>query len=109
VFARMVSIRLKPNTTAEFTQTIEKRFLPILRKQNGFRDEITLVAPGGTEAVEIILWDTREQADAYDDSGGYAELLTELMNVLKGTLRIRSYDVANSHGSQDRRPSSSII
>ena len=25
--------------------------VPILRKQRGFRDEITFIAPGGTEAV----------------------------------------------------------
>src|SRR5262245_1748292 len=80
VFARIVSMRLKPNSTAEFAQTIEKKILPILRKQKGFRHEITLVAPGGTEAIAISLWGTREQADAYDDSCGYAELLRELTN-----------------------------
>lgn len=46
----------------------------ILRKQKGFRDEITLVAPGGMEAVGISFWDSREQADAYN-SGGYERLL----------------------------------
>ena len=51
MFARIVSMRLKPNIAAEFTQTIEKRILPIVRKQRGFRDEITFIAPGGTEAV----------------------------------------------------------
>src|SRR5262249_44291274 len=95
VFARIVSMRLKPNSTAEFTQTIEKRILPILRRQKGFGDEITLVR-GGTEAIGISFWDTREQADAYDNSGGYALLLKELTNLLEGTLRVRSYDVVNS-------------
>ena len=97
MFARIVSMRLKPNTTAaEFTQTIEKKILPILRKQKGFRDEITLVASGGNEALGISLWDTREQADAYDNGGAYAELLKELTNLLEGTLRVHSYDVTNS-------------
>src|SRR5262245_959593 len=88
-------MHLKPNTTAEFTQTIEKRILPILRKQKGFRDEITFVAPNGMEAVGISLWDTREQADAYHN-GGFAEVLKELTNLVDSASRIQTYDVTNS-------------
>jgi hypothetical protein len=95
VFARIVSMRLKPNTTAEFTQTIEKKILPILRKQKGFRDEITFIAPGGMEAVGVSLWDTREQADAYN-SGSYPEVLRELNKLVDEPPRIQTYDVANS-------------
>ena len=95
MFARIVSMRLKPNTTQEFTQTIEKKILPILRKQKGFRDEITLIASGGMEAVGISLWDSREQADAYN-SGSYPEVLRELNKVVEGTPSVQTYDVANS-------------
>jgi heme-degrading monooxygenase HmoA len=95
VFARIVSMRLKPNMTGEFTQTIEKRVLPILRRQRGFRDEITFIAPGGTEAVGISLWDSREQADAYDSSS-YLEVVKELNKVTEGTPQVKTYDVANS-------------
>jgi len=95
VFARIVSMRLKPNAAAEFSQTIEKKILPILRKQKGFRDEITFIASGGMEAVGVSLWDSREQADAYN-SGSYPEVLLELNNVVEGTPRVQTYDVANS-------------
>ena len=95
MFARIVTMRLKPNTTQEFTQTIEKKILPILRKQKGFRDEITFIASGGMEAVGISLWDSREQADAYN-SGSYPEVLRELNRVVEGTPSVQTYDVANS-------------
>ena len=95
MFARIVSMRLKPNAKAEFTQTIEKKILPILRKQKGFRDEITFIAPGGMEAVGISLWDSREQADAYN-AGSYPEVLRELNQLLDGTPQVQTYDVANS-------------
>ena len=95
MFARIVSMRLKPNTVAEFSQTIEKRILPILRKQRGFRDEITFIVPGGTDAVGISLWDSREHADAYN-SGSYPEVLKELTKLVDGTPRVQTYDVANS-------------
>jgi hypothetical protein len=45
MFARHVSMHLKPNTRAEFTQMIENEILPLLRKQHGFQDEIAFVAP----------------------------------------------------------------
>jgi hypothetical protein len=43
MFARTVSFRLKPGRSAEFTQVFDKEVLPVLRKQDGFQDEITLV------------------------------------------------------------------
>ena len=95
MFARMVSMRLKPNMSAEFSQTIEKKILPVLRKQKGFRDEITFIASGGMEAVGISLWDSREHADTYG-SGSYSEVLRELNRLVEGTPTVQTYDVANS-------------
>jgi len=37
--------RVKPNATAELNKTIEKDILPVLKKQKGFQDELTLVCP----------------------------------------------------------------
>ena len=45
MFTRHVIMELKPNTTTEFTDVVESKILPLLRKQKGFRDEITFVAP----------------------------------------------------------------
>jgi hypothetical protein len=58
-------MRLKANSVAEFTQTLEKEIIPLLRKQKGFEDEIAFVVPGGTEAVAISLWDQKANAEAY--------------------------------------------
>ena len=41
MFARNVSIHLKSNMLSDYTRTFEKDVLPLLRKQNGFKDEIT--------------------------------------------------------------------
>ena len=61
MFARSVSLHLKPNSAAEFTQTIDKEIIPLLRKQKGFQDEITFLVPGEKEAVAISLWDQKEK------------------------------------------------
>jgi len=96
MFARHVSVHLKPNTRGEFTQTIENEILPLLRKQHGFRDEIVFVAPGsGTEVVAISLWDKKEDAEAYR-RGSYSEVLKALAKVVSGTSEVRSFEVAHS-------------
>ena len=63
MFARSVYIRLKPNSVAEFNWALENVILPLLRKQKGFRDDLALVAPNGSEVVAISLWDQKENAD----------------------------------------------
>jgi len=95
MFARNVSIRLKPNSVTEFTKTLENEVIPLLRKQKGFQDEITLVVPGGTEAVGLSLWDQKENAEAYDRDT-YPQVLKDLANVVEGTPQVRSYEVGNS-------------
>ena len=95
MFARSVSIRLKPNSVAEFTRLIENETLSLLRKQKGFKDEITFVAPNGTEAVGISLWDEKQNADAYSRDA-YPELLKILGRVVEGTPQVHTYEVTNS-------------
>ena len=95
MFTRRVSVQLKSNSIAEFTQTIEKDILPLLRKQKGFQDEITFVVPGGTEAFAISLWDNKENAEAYNRAT-YPEVTKILARVVEGTPKVDTYEVANS-------------
>jgi hypothetical protein len=70
MFARSVSIRLKPNSVA-------------------------LVTPNGAEAVAISLWDQKENADAYSRDA-YPGLLKTLAKVVEGTPQVHTYEVVNS-------------
>src|SRR5690348_16498040 len=95
MYARNVTLRLKANAAPEFTRTLETDVLPILRKQNGFKDEITFVASDGAEAVAISLWDRKENADTYSRDT-YPEVLKTLAAVVEGTPEVQAYEVANS-------------
>jgi hypothetical protein len=95
MFARRVDMHLKSNSVVEFTQRLEKDILPLLRKQKGFQDEITFVGQGGREAFGISLWDTAENAEAYN-RGTYPEVTKFLATVVDGTPQVETYDVANS-------------
>jgi hypothetical protein len=95
MFARNVSIHLKPNSSVAFTKLIENETIPTLRKQAGFQGELTFLTPGGTEAVGISLWDNKDNADAYARTG-YPEVMKNLNKFVEGTPNVRTYEVANS-------------
>ncbi len=95
MYARRVSINLKPNSKAEFTEKLDAEIIPMLRKQKGFQDEITFVSPGGKEAFGVSLWDTKENAEAYN-RGSYAEATKILSKLVEGTPQVDTYEVSNS-------------
>ena len=95
MYARSVSFHLKPGRSTEFTQTLEKDVIPVLRKQKGFQDEIAFVAPGGADAVGISVWDLKENAETYA-RGAYPGVLKALAQVVEGTPQVQTYDVSNS-------------
>jgi hypothetical protein len=95
MFARNVSVRLKPNSVAEFTRTFDQEIIPLLRKQKGFQDEITLIAPGGLDAIGISLWDQKQNADTYN-RGAYSEVQKALAKVVETTSEVQTYEVSNS-------------
>ena len=95
MFTRHVIMELKPNATTEFANVVESKILPLLRKQKGFRDEMTFVAPDRSEAIAISFWDTKEEAEAYNVSG-YPEVLETLTSLVEGTPRVGVAELATS-------------
>ena len=95
MFARNVSIHLKPNTLSDYTRTFDKDILPLLRKQNGFKDEITFAGPGGVDVTAISLWENKTDAEAYNTTT-YPEVLKTLARFIEGTPKVQTSDVVNS-------------
>jgi hypothetical protein len=95
MYTRNVTLKLKSSSIAEFTRLIESEILPMLRKQTGFRDEITFIAAERSEAVAISFWDTKENAEAYARTA-YPEVLKTLSKVVDGTPKVENFEVANS-------------
>src|SRR5215510_192505 len=95
MFTRHVSLRLKANSASEFSSVMEKEIIPLLRKQNGFRDEVTLVAPERREALAISFWETKENAEAYNRTQ-YPEILKILAKVVEGSPTVDTFELSNS-------------
>jgi quinol monooxygenase YgiN len=95
MYARQITMDLKPNSRAEFTQKLEADVIPLLRKQTGFQDEIALIDSAGKGVVAVSLWDSKESAEAYN-SGPYAEVTKLLSKLVDGTPRVKTFEVLNS-------------
>ena len=50
MFAREVTINLKPDSQAKFTQKLEKVTIPLLRLQKGFKDELAFIVSSGKKS-----------------------------------------------------------
>ena len=95
MFARNVSIHLKSNMLSDYNRTFEKDILPLLRKQKGFKDEITLSNPGSLDAIAISLWETKADADAYN-TNTYPEVLKTLARMIDGTPKVQTFEAVTS-------------
>ena len=95
MYARNVSLRLKSNMQSDYTHTVENQILPILRKQKGFKEEITLCSPGSQDAVSISMWESKHNADDYN-TNTYPEVLKTLAKVIDGTPRVHNYETVVS-------------
>jgi hypothetical protein len=95
MFARSVSFHLKSNMLSDYTRTFDKDILPLLRRQNGFKDEITFSGPGGVDVTAISLWDNKANAEAYN-TNAYPEVLKTLARFIEGTPKVQTGEVVNS-------------
>jgi len=95
MYARIVNMKLKTNAGPQFTRTFESDIIPMLRKQKGFRDEISLLAPERSEVTGISLWNEKENAEEYHRVT-YPGVLKSLSTVVEGTPEVRTFEVSNS-------------
>ena len=95
MFTRHVIMELKPNAATDFANVVNSKVLPLLRKQKGFRDLTTFVAPDRSEAIAISFWDTKEEAEAYNVTG-YPEVLKSLADTVEGTPRVGIAELVTS-------------
>lgn len=96
MFTRLVEATTKPGKARELSTTIAEKVLPILRKHNGFVDEITLVSEREPNRVlALSFWKTKEDAERYqrEDFPKVKELLRPQ---LESDPRIEHFEVDTS-------------
>lgn len=90
-----LTLNLRPNTASEFTRIVDNEIIPFLRRQKGFRDQISTVASSGPEALSIVFFDNKADAETYKNTG-HPEVLAMLSKVADGTPKLHIFDVVSS-------------
>jgi quinol monooxygenase YgiN len=94
-FARNIQFRIKTGKEQEFNGLFEKEIVPMLRRQNGFLEEVTMLNPN-KGAYAISLWDSRQSAETYQ-TATYPQVLAKLTPFLEGTPTVDTYETVASY------------
>jgi len=66
MFTRVVHIHTKTGKARELSTTLNEKVLPILKKQSGFVDEITLVSSTDPDQMlALSFWESEQNAQRY--------------------------------------------
>src|SRR5271155_823772 len=95
MFVRKVSMRLRTSGAEEFSRKMDAEIIPLLRKQAGFLEALTLLAQGGKEVYAYSFWENSADAEKYEKNA-FTTATNLLSGVIEGTLRVHTYTVANS-------------
>jgi hypothetical protein len=95
MFSRHVSIHLKSNMLSDYNRSFENDILPLLRKQKGFKDEITFAGASGVDVTAISLWENKTDAEAYNTKT-YPQVLKTMARFIEGTPKVQTGEVVNS-------------
>jgi hypothetical protein len=73
---------------------METEVIPLLREQEGFWDQITLISPERAEAIVITFWENKESEEAFNRTRN-PDVLRGLLGVIEGTPRVALFEVAS--------------
>jgi hypothetical protein len=95
MFARHITLQLKPSLAREFPVAFENEILPLVKDRKGFLDEILLYSPESFEIVAIGLWERKENAENYHREV-YPKVEKILEKYVDGIPKMRTYEAQYS-------------
>ena len=96
MYARHISLNLKPNQREEFDPDVpEGHPAPASESRTASPMRSRSSDPDGKGCIAISLWERKESADVYSRET-YPQVLKSLARVVEGTPEVRNYEVALS-------------
>jgi hypothetical protein len=95
MFVRKVTTLLKPDGISKFSLLMDQEVMPMLRKQDGFQDELTFFAPSQDAVTSISLWEKASNAQSYGQRS-FPAVLKILAALIEGTPKVDTYEVLHS-------------
>ena len=95
MFVRQVSAHFKPGQFDLLNRRLDDEVIPLLKKQKGFRDELSFFDKNKDEAFAMSFWDTQQDAENYQRDI-YPQVFKKMEDAIDGSPEIRSFEVNNS-------------
>ena len=93
MIARHIEVNLKPEKLVEFKNLYEKEILPLIKRQTGFLDSITLVPENVNDRnITITLWRTQQDCENYNRKD-YPKILEMVRPFLRDTPKVEYFNV----------------
>jgi heme-degrading monooxygenase HmoA len=81
LFIRILSVKLQPGKTEEFSKIYQSEILPVLRSVQGCRYAfLTEGVEERNEVISLTIWDSKEAADVYESSGLFKKLTRKVQH-----------------------------
>ena len=100
MFTRVIEIRTKVGKSRAFSTTLNEKVLPILRKQQGFVDAITMVSNCENDRIlALSFWHSEADAERFNRQQ-YLDVTQILLPLLETALKVQTFTVDTStvHG-----------
>jgi heme-degrading monooxygenase HmoA len=98
MYTRVVEMTAKPGKSHELSDAINEKAVPILKKQQGFMDEIVLHSDAERDRVlALSFWKTRDDAERYHREQ-FQNIHEALRHLLDAEPKVRTFDVHTSTG-----------
>ena len=86
---------VKAGAVEALTELIESEIVPLVRNLRGFQDALTLIVPGGREAIGISVWSRRVDAETYG-RGTEKEVMSRLAPLVDEFGMAKTFRLSNS-------------
>ena len=99
MFTRMLQIQTKAGKRTEYSNMIHDKVLPILKKQPGFVDEITLVSTTNPDrGFALSFWANKADAERYhrEQYAAVSEIMRPLLET-PATVETFTVDIFDTH------------
>lgn len=101
MYVRIVSVRLQKGKLAEFRDLYAAEIIPALKKTPGCRFAyLTENLQEEDEAISVTIWDTKEDADNYEQSGLFEELAEKVKHTFSKLFQWKMALEKDSQGSK---------
>jgi len=78
MYVRLTSVKVEQEKTEDFKRIYDGEILPQLRTVAGCRYAFLVESPEEGEVISVTIWDSKEHADAYEQSGMFDRLVEKV-------------------------------